>query len=87
MAAIQILRAINVNDRLSIPENEEIDTNVNEFIYLTIKIGTIIIIDDVISHHLDFNEIRSIVEIRGKVISSIILLLRLLYLTLWYGII
>ena len=78
MAEIQILRAINVNDMESIPENGDTDVKDTWFINFRVNTGTDRIMVDVINHHLPFNDTISMVEIRGIRISIITLGLILL---------
>jgi len=80
MALIQMVRAIKVNDKVSIPVNGEIDINVEEYMNFIINTGTIRIIDSVTNHH-DFFHVDSVrVMAKGSRISIIILRLRTLYL-------
>lgn len=79
IAAIQILSKIRVKDKLSIPVNGDNDINELELIYLVRKIGVIIIIEAVVSHHPRAPFMRKIVDSKGREISNIILLLMLLY--------
>lgn len=86
IAAIQILSKIRVKDRLSIPVNGDRDINELELIYLVRKIGVIIIIEAVASHHPRALFMKKMVDSKGKEISNIILLLMLLYQILMIGI-